>query len=248
MFILAILPGIVLFVLVWRFDKTEKEPPKLLRKLFLFGALTTISTIIIGTLGEKLFFFLDPESLLYVIIDNFLLVALIEESGKFFVLKKITWNHPAFDYTFDAVIYAVTSSLGFAVIENIVYLIDSDITTAILRAVLSVPGHVIYGVFMGYYYGIAKVEDIRGNTDASKTCLIKALIIPAALHGFYDFCLDADMWFLYIVVLIFEIVLTVKGYKKLRQLSREDTAIFPADNEEEVAEAMNINNLNDINI
>ncbi len=232
MFILAILPGIVLFVLVWRSDKTEKEPPKLLLKIFLLGALTTITTCIIGSAGDKLISFLDPSSMIYLLIENFIIVALVEEGGKFFVLKKITWNHPAFDYTFDAVVYAVTSSLGFAVIENIVYLIDSDLTTAILRALLSVPGHVIYGVFMGYYYGLAKVEDTMGNKDVVKGYMRKALLIPAAIHGFYDFCLESDIDILYIVLLVFEVVLTVKGFKKLRQLSNSDTAINPVEESE----------------
>ncbi|MCR5507889.1 MAG: PrsW family intramembrane metalloprotease [Lachnospiraceae bacterium] len=229
MFILAILPGIVLFVLVWRFDKTEKEPPKLLWKIFLFGALTTITTCIIGSAGDKLIAFMDPEGIPYKLIENFIMVALIEESGKFFVLKKITWNHPAFDYTFDAVVYAVTSSLGFAVVENIVYLLDGDLSTAILRAVLSVPGHVIYGVFMGCFYGMAKVEDTRGNKDIAKGYLIRALVFPAAIHGFYDFCLDSDIAILYIVLLVFEVVLTVKGFKKLKELANNDTAINPVE-------------------
>ena len=232
MFVLAILPGIVLFILVWRFDKTEKEPPKLLMKLFLFGALTTITTCIIGSAGDKLISFMDPAGIPYKLIENFIMVALIEEGGKFFVLKKITWNHPAFDYTFDAVVYAVTSSLGFAVIENIIYLLDGDITTAILRALLSVPGHVIYGVFMGYYYGLAKVKDTRGNKDLVKGYLIRALVIPATIHGFYDFCIESDIDILYIVLLVFEVVLTVKGFKKLRQLSNSDTAINPVEESE----------------
>ncbi len=233
MLLLAILPGLVLFIVIWRGDKVEKEPPKLLLKIFLFGALTTISTLIIGSLGDKLISFLDPESIIYLILENFIVVALVEEGGKFFVLKKITWNHPAFDYTFDAVVYAVTSSLGFAVVENIVYLLDGEISTAILRALLSVPGHVIYGVYMGYFYGLAKVEDTYGNRELSKNYLIKALAIPALLHGFYDFCLDTDSILMILLVLIFEVVLTVKGVKKLNKLSREDVAINPIPSVEE---------------
>lgn len=234
MFFLAILPGIVLFAVVWRSDKIEKEPPKLLRKLFLFGMLTTISTYIIGTAGDKVIFFLDPASLVYLLIENFIIVALVEESGKFFVLKKLTWKHPSFDYTFDAVVYAVTASLGFAVLENILYLLDGDMTTAIMRALLSVPGHVIYAIYMGYYYGMAKVEDTKGNGDLVRRYLIKALAIPALLHGFYDFCLDSGYDLLLLAVAVFEIVLTVKGVKKLRQLSKNDTAINLVEEPEEI--------------
>ena len=233
MVILAILPGIVLFFMVWRSDKIEKEPPKLLWKLFLFGALTTISTYFIGTAGDKLIAFLDPTSIIYLLLEDFIMVALVEEGGKFFVLKKLTWKHPAFNYTFDAVVYAVTASLGFAIIENIIYLLDSDMFTAILRALLSVPGHVMYAIYMGCYYGMAKVEDTSGNEKTCKTCLIKALLIPVVLHGFYDFCLESENDLLLLAVLIFEIVLTVRGVKKLRKLSREDVAINPILPEEE---------------
>ncbi|MBQ7679105.1 MAG: PrsW family intramembrane metalloprotease, partial [Butyrivibrio sp.] len=159
MLLLAVVPSIILFIVIWRSDKIEKEPAKLLWALFGCGALTIISAIIIGKLGELVFSFLAAESLLYILIDNMILTALVEESGKFFVLKKLTWKHPAFDYTFDAVVYAVCASLGFATLENIIYLIDAGISTGIARAVFSVPGHTMFGVFMGYFYGMAKTAE-----------------------------------------------------------------------------------------
>ncbi|MCR4656736.1 MAG: PrsW family intramembrane metalloprotease [Lachnospiraceae bacterium] len=226
MFLLAIIPGIVLFIMIWKSDKTEKEPPKLLLKLFLFGALTVISAVIIGLAGEVVFGFLDPASMLYIFIDNFLLTALVEEAGKYVVLKKITWKHPAFDHTFDAVVYAVTVSLGFATLENIIFLIDAGIGVGIMRAVMSVPGHAIYGVFMGYYYGMAKTADVNGDKRLCKSYLVKALIIPFLLHGFYDFCIGSIDYDIFLLILaVFEIVLTVAGIKKARKLSREDAAI-----------------------
>lgn len=234
MFLLAILPGIVLFVVVWRSDKIEKEPGGLLLKLFLFGALTTISAIVIGLAGEAIFGFIGKGSMLYIFIDNFLLTALVEEAGKYVVLKKLTWKHPAFDHTFDAVVYAVTASLGFATLENMIYLIDAGIGTGIMRAVMSVPGHAIYGVFMGYYYGMAKTAEVNGDDRNSKLYLKKALIIPVLLHGFYDFCIgSADYGIFLLLLFVFEIVLTVIGIKKIKKLSREDTAIISENMEEQ---------------
>ncbi len=228
MFLLAILPGIVLFVVIWRSDKVEKEPRGLLLRLFLFGALTVVSAIVVGLAGEAVFGFLDQGSMLYIFIDNFLLTALVEEAGKYVVLKKLTWKHPAFDHTFDAVVYAVTASLGFATLENIIYLIDGDISTGIIRAIMSVPGHAIYGVFMGYYYGMAKTAEVRGNTKLCKACLKKALIIPVLLHGFYDFCIGSAEYEIFLLfLLVFEIALTVVGIRKILRLSKEDAAISP---------------------
>ena len=225
MIALAIIPSIILFVLIWRSDKTEKEPLSLLAKLFLFGALTIISAMVIGNLGERLVRPLLGESLIFLLIDNFILTALVEESGKYFVLKKTTWKHPAFNYTFDAVVYSVCASLGFATLENILYILDGNLSTAISRGLLSVPGHVSYAIFMGFYYGMAKLASTHGDEKQSKNYLIKALWIPVALHGFYDFCLSTDNLAFIILIIIFEIVIFVLAAKKVRKLSREDRLI-----------------------
>ena len=228
MILLAVIPGIVLFVVIWRSDRVEKEPAGLLLKLFLFGALTIVSAIVVGKAGEAAFSFLNPASMLYIFIDNFLLTALVEELGKYVVVKKVTWKHPAFDHTFDAVVYAVTVSLGFATLENIIYLIGADVGLGIVRGLMSVPGHAIYGVFMGCYYGLAKAAEVRGDNKLCKSNLRKALIIPTLLHGFYDFCIGSSGYSIFLVfLLVFEIVLTVVGIKKIRKLSREDVAILP---------------------
>lgn len=227
MLLLAIFPSIVLFIVIWKSDKIEKEPAGLLWKLFGLGALTTVSAIIIGTTGEKIFGFLNPEGMLYILIDNLILTALVEEAGKYVVLKKLTWKHPAFNYTFDAVVYAVVASLGFATLENIIYLIDAGIGTGIMRAVLSVPGHAIYGVFMGYYYGMAKCAETGSNLKQSKAYLKKALIVPTLLHGFYDFCIEAKYDIFLLFFFVFEIVLMIVAVKKIKKLSKEDAAIQP---------------------
>ncbi|MCR5099560.1 MAG: PrsW family intramembrane metalloprotease [Lachnospiraceae bacterium] len=224
---LAILPSIILFVIVWRADKIEKEPASLLLKLFFLGALTIISAVIIGQLGEMVFqSFLDTESMVYIAIDNFLLTALVEEGGKYFVLKKGSWKHPAFNYTFDAVVYAVVVSLGFATFENILYVMEGGVSTAITRGILSVPGHVIDAIFMGCYYGIAKKMEAEGNEAGMRSNLVKALLIPTLLHGFYDFCLSTGYDAFLIIFFVFEIVITILAIIKFKGLSRSDTQII----------------------
>ncbi|MBO4845335.1 MAG: PrsW family intramembrane metalloprotease [Lachnospiraceae bacterium] len=227
--LLSVLPSIVLFIFVWKKDKIEKEPPKLLLKLFLFGALTTVSAMILGEIFTVITLeFIYEDTLTFAIIDNFILTALIEEGGKYFVLKKCTWKHKAFNYTFDGVIYAVCASLGFATLENILYVVGDGLSTAILRALLAVPGHVIDALYMGCYYGIAKYEEALGNTKQSKSNLKKALLVPVLIHGFYDFCLSDESGLFLIVFLVFEIIITIKAVKKLKSLSKEDKMIFSA--------------------
>lgn len=226
MLLLGLVPSIVLFIIVWRGDKIEKEPPKLLIKLFLLGLLTTFSALVIEVVSsDYIFGFLDHESLFYIFIDNFILTAMVEEGGKYFVLKKFTWKHPAFDHTFDAVVYAVVVSLGFATLENLLYLIDESYFLAIVRGVLAVPGHVIYAVYMGYYYGLAKYSDAIGAQQYTKPNLLKAFFVPVLLHGFYDFCLSTDNGFFILIFFVFEIVLTIFVIRKFRRISKADTAI-----------------------
>ncbi len=226
MIALAVIPSIILFIIVWRNDKTEKEPVSLLLKLFAFGALTIISAVLIGQTGALLLQMALPEtSLVYMFIDNFFLTALVEEGGKYFVLKKSTWKHPAFNFTFDAVVYSVCASLGFATLENIIYLIDGDLGTAVLRGLLSVPGHVSYAIFMGYYYGMAKQASVKGDESQKKNYLAKALWIPVILHGFYDFCLTTEYIILILFIVVFEVILSIVAIKKVRKLSVADRSI-----------------------
>lgn len=227
---LAVIPSMVLFFVVWYGDRVEKEPPKFLLKLFLFGCLSTISAVIIGLIGELIIgLAFDQESMVYLIIDNFIVTALVEEGGKYFFLKKLTWKNPEFNYTFDAVVYAVAVSIGFATVENILYVLSGGIIggiiVAIMRAILSVPGHVIFAVFMGYYYGLAKYADAAGDEKKRKSNLVKALLIPVLLHGFYDFCLSTGSGLFVLIFLLFDLIMTIVAIVHFVKLSKGDTAI-----------------------
>ena len=122
MWILAIgmVPSFLLIWYIYRLDKIEKEPFGLIVKLFVFGGLSTISATILELLFSSILGnFLYSGTILYQIISNFLIIALVEEGGKRFALRKVTWKNPNFNYRFDAVVYAVTVSLGFAAFENV---------------------------------------------------------------------------------------------------------------------------------
>ncbi|MBQ9459973.1 MAG: PrsW family intramembrane metalloprotease [Oscillospiraceae bacterium] len=224
--LLAVLPGVVLFAAVRKQDKIEKEPAGLLWKLFIGGALTTVSAIVLGRLGgEFVTGLVDEDSLAFLLIDNFIITALVEEGGKYFVLKRATWKHPAFNYTFDAIVYAVTASLGFAVLENILYVVDSDLETALLRAVLSVPGHAFDGVYMGYFYGLAKSAQTAGSPRVTRKNLRRALWTPVLLHGFYDFCLETESTVFLIIFFAFDLALTVFAVRRIKTSSRTDAPV-----------------------
>ena len=220
---LAILPAIVLITYIYKHDTVEKEPAGLLAKLFFLGMASTIPAAIIESVGDGFLLSLFPgNSLLYHLLENFLVVALVEESFKYLILKRKTWRSSHFNYTFDAVVYAVVVSLGFATLENILYVMQGGFGTAITRAIFSVPGHAIDAVFMGYFYGLAKQSERLGDVAKSSKNLLLALVVPICIHGFYDFAIATSS---FLVFLAFEVVITIIAIRRVRKLSSEDAPI-----------------------
>ncbi|MBR4832089.1 MAG: PrsW family intramembrane metalloprotease [Butyrivibrio sp.] len=228
---MAVLPAAVLIFIVYKMDKVEKEPIGLLAFVFLMGLLTTISAFILETIGGLILtpLFGGESNIIYSFLFYFLVVAGAEEGGKYFVLKKSTWNNPNLNYSYDGIIYSVCASLGFATLENILYVFQYGFGVAIMRALLSVPGHCIFGVFMGVYYGLAKGNEIRGNFKGRDINLKKAFWIPVALHGTYDFCLTSgqNLQIFFLVFIALEIFMVVRAIKLVRLMSHTDSPFIP---------------------
>ncbi len=227
MYALAIIPGVILFFIIWRFDKTEKEPPMLLLKLFVLGALTVVSAIVFASLGDRILgsVFKDTGSFLCVFIDSFVITALVQETGKFLILKKATWKNKEFNYTFDAVVYSAAVSLGFALCENLVYLFRNGPGTDLRRVLLSVPGHLFYAVFMGYFYGRARYAEGEKDEANVRKYLAEALMVPALMNGFYMFCLRTEKSIFFVVFIIYEIFITVITVRQFIAFSKQDMII-----------------------
>ncbi len=184
----AIIPAIFLLVHVYRADKLEKEPAPLLISLVLYGIAATFIALVLERLGSWILGqYFEENSTIYNAIMYFGVVAFSEEGAKYFLLRRRTWNSAAFNCQFDGVVYAAFVSLGFALWENISYVLMYGFTTAIVRALTAVPGHACFGVFMGVWYGLAKRLHGQGRDGASKLCRVLALLLPAFLHGCYDF-------------------------------------------------------------
>lgn len=140
----ALLPPLFLMIKIYKLDKVEKEPGGLIVKLLIFGVLTTIPAAFLeGFLISLVGGVISPKTTLFILVENFFCVGLVEEGVKYFALKKGSWNHPAFNYTFDGIVYAVAVSIGFAAAENVLYVMEYGMATAGVRAVTSIPGHCI---------------------------------------------------------------------------------------------------------
>ena len=222
----AVIPAIALLIYVYRADRMEKEPPALLGLLILHGIVATALAAWTERIGMNILdSFLDENTLLYQVLFNFLVVGLAEEGFKYLLLHRRTWNSPDFDCQFDAVVYAVFVSLGFALWENIEYVVMYGFGTALIRAVTAIPGHACFGVFMGAWYGLAKAHQRKGNASYCRTCRWLALICPMLLHGLYDLIASLDSENAVICFVVFIAVMFFFAYRTVRHLSRQDKYI-----------------------
>ena len=214
---------IILFYIYFR-DKYEKEPLGLLIKALLLGIVIVIPVIFV----ERLLMNLMPQfgKVAAAAYHAFVVAGTTEELFKFLALYMLVWKSPSFNEKFDGIVYAVFVSLGFAGVENVLYVIDGGMQTALTRALTAVPAHAIFGITMGYYLGIARIyEEMKGRY------LGMALLVPIVLHGIYDFILMVDIGWLLLLFFPYIIVLYIMGVKKIKVLS--DTSVFkPLDEEE----------------
>ncbi|MCR5754969.1 MAG: PrsW family intramembrane metalloprotease [Acetatifactor sp.] len=184
----AVIPAIFLMIKVYRSDRLEKESAFLLWNLVKAGILSSLLALveerILSMLLNRM---VSATSPLYNLILYFGIVALAEESSKYIFMKRETWRNPEFDCQYDGVVYAIFVSLGFALWENISYVMMYGLAVAAVRAVTAIPGHACFGVFMGIFYGIAKKQDYKRRSTASAILRFFAVIIPALLHGAYDY-------------------------------------------------------------
>ena len=184
---LALIPVAGLLVLIYLKDKKEKEPIWLLVLLFFAGMSTVVSALILEPIGDLLIGLVFPEgTALNGILSAMLVVGPAEELGKYLVLRFVTWRNRHFDHSYDAIVYAVFVSLGFAALENIGYVTENGIGTAILRMFTSVPGHACFAVFMGYFYGKAKYTSLTNKKGKCAMFKLLAFFVPTVIHGIYD--------------------------------------------------------------
>ena len=194
---IAVLPSFVIFAIVIKNARAEKEPFKKVAKVFGISVASTIVAMILELIGDYLVKVLfesmdkDPKSMLAVLVECTFVVALVEEGCKYFSFKLMVFHDRAFDNTYDGVIYGAAAALGFATFENILYVFGGGIGTGILRAVLSVPMHACTGILMGYCFGISKYKkynDIEQNRNPQRL----AYVISILIHALYDFFLMAN--------------------------------------------------------
>ncbi len=222
---LAIVPGIIVMRYVYKKDKIEKEPKKLIFKLVALGVLSTVPAVVLELIGEGILRMLGIEGVFGILLDYFIVVGISEELCKYFMLKLGSWKNKAFNYRFDAVVYAVSVGMGFAVFENIFYVVENGVANGIVRALISIPGHGAFAVVMGIFYGQAKLCESTGDKAGVKKNLKKALWYPVLMHGFFDFCLTVGSIIMILVFLAYIIVMDILIIKRIKQYAAADVRV-----------------------
>jgi len=189
----------------------------MLIKALLLGIVIVLPVIFV----ERLLMNLMPQSgkVLAAAWHAFVVAGTTEELFKFLALYLLIWKSPSFNEKFDGIVYAVFVSLGFAGVENVLYVLDGGMQTALTRAITAVPAHAIFGITMGYYLGIAHMY-----TELRSKYLLRALLVPIILHGIYDFILMVEIGWLLLLFIPYVILLYVWGMKKMKVLS--DSSVF----------------------
>ncbi len=219
----AVIPAVVLLVKVYKVDHLDKESPRLLWNLVVRGVIATVFAMLTEWIGEfVLSSFVQEQTVLYNFLLYFIVVAVSEEGFKYLLMKQRTWKDPEFNFQFDGVVYAVFVSLGFALWENISYVLMYGFGTALIRAVTAVPGHACFGVFMGAWYGLAKKYESYGMHSQSKTCRVVALLSSIVLHGCYDFTASIENQNYAWIFVAFVVVMFLVAFRLVKKLSQND--------------------------
>jgi len=172
--------------IVDRLDRKRPEPPKLRRLVAFIGALSVIPAIIgeailSGTVGMQLGSEITYEGSSF---NAFVVAAAVEEACKILVIYWVVWYRPEFDERMDGIVYASRAGLGFAAVENVMYLwnqteVSGQIVVWVLRALLAVPGHALWTGMIGAFAA-------RRRFDRAGLGLVGGYLLAVAFHGAYD--------------------------------------------------------------
>ncbi len=183
--VLAIAPAVALFFFFYLRDKYQKEPLGILLATFGLGAASLVPAALTSLSLQRLTgWHSDTPNLLHAFLGAMIIVGLVEEGAKFIVVRFYAYHRPEFDEPYDGIMYSVMAALGFATLENILYVFSNGAGAGVMRALLSMPSHAFDGVLMGYFLGEAKFA--RSNRVGNwLSALGFGLAVTA--HGLYDF-------------------------------------------------------------
>ena len=221
---IAILPVFLIGKYVYKKD-VDKEPIKMVRRVFILGCISVIPALVFEMTFEHYFPSKYMVTDFEIFLSVFIGIALIEEFCKWFMVMFSVYQDKEYNDFYDGIVYCVFSALGFACIENILYVFKFGIGTGLLRAVLSVPSHVCDGIIMGYFLSCAKRESKKSKILES-IYIVCSVIFPFLIHGMYDYFItigdtSSVAAFFILVVLIYIICIYL-----ISKVSKNDVRII----------------------
>jgi len=189
--LLSVVPASGIAAYLWQADVTMREPLGTMLVTFLLGVLFAGFAAVLNSAADPLFSAIPYVGL---VLFFYLVVAPVEETVKWLAVRLYAFGQPDFDAVIDGAVYGAVAGLGFATIENALYIggeyleatqadegvFAATFSTAAVRTFAG-PGHVIYSAFAGYYLGLAKY-----NRDRAGPIVVKGLLIATLVHGTYN--------------------------------------------------------------
>jgi RsiW-degrading membrane proteinase PrsW (M82 family) len=188
-FFLAAVPSVLLLIYFYRRDKQKKEPITLIWRIFALGCLAVLPAALIELALEA--FSARLSGFLLIFVRAFVVAALVEESLKLGVVRFFVFKRKEFDEVTDGIVYTITASLGFALLENLLYSFGPP-GVLIIRGISAVPLHAIASGIMGYYIGLSRFSE--------HSYIGLGLFFAVMIHGLYDFCLFYGMLTSWVVI------------------------------------------------
>jgi RsiW-degrading membrane proteinase PrsW (M82 family) len=209
--ILTLSPGFAIILYIYLQDIHEPEPIGQLAISFGYGVLSMLlATGITYLIYQNIHF--DQESFSDMAIKAFVIVAVVEEGSKFLFIMALLYTNKNFNEPFDGIVYSVMVGMGFALMENLIYVFNGDGSTVIVRIFTATPAHALFAVLMGYFLGKAKLEE-----KFTGLFILSAIIIATLAHGIYDYFLFISfipgLWIGAIVSLIIGYFISRKAIK-----------------------------------
>ena len=213
----AFVPGLLLAGYIYLRDLREPEPSGQLLLSVLYGVAAYFISRGIGFLLHN-FIYGGEESVTQQIISAFVFVGLLSEGFKFLFLRGMTFYNKNFNEPFDGIVYALMVGMGYATAENILYVINGDLDSAMYRMVTAAPANAVFAVIMGYFLGEAKM-----NSSKIFIFSLLSLLLAALAHGYYDYFMQAlhahGFWVQAVISLVIVVVLVQWASKKRNQNS-----------------------------
>ena len=200
--ILSNMPGLALLIFMLREAKRNRIPTKTLRLLVIVGCMLMLPVVALQTAVGYLDFLplLRTHPMLSEIVLSAIRLAFVEELCKYLGTKAITWRGTYFNDSYQGMLLPTITALSFGILENVLFIalslaeLQGQFWLIVLtRAFIGAPGHGAYGVIMGIFYWRAKIAERNGNRADMRKNLCLAVLIPACIHGLYDWLASSQI-------------------------------------------------------